>query len=492
MSKKEEEEDTDKLSSLLSEVHLIQPLEQDNNSDQNNILPSNKLASETTADLENELARFRSDWKKDLQVTQNKLEKNQNNEGEISNSLPKNAAVYHEFPKRNTPKNEVDSEGSENVILNDNVCEYEQPENNEDKAKYLFNKGVLLEQQNRHYEAIKFYRMALQIDADIEYKACNVDVPKRKDQKSTEIDTKNVENGTKKDDPDKEKTLYEQFRDLILLENSLCMRNFPQSTTHISDIPIEVLIVILKWVISDQLDMRSLENFSLVCKGFYVCSNDPELWKLICSKIWGRGILLDPKYISWQDMHKKRPRLNFDGAYISKTSYVRSGEQGLDNLYKPWHLVEYYRYLRFFTDKTVIFLTCADEPKNIVTKLNIPKNSGDQNILKGQWNLSGSSIFINIKTKTLSNKPGKYSRKNQGSSKEVIDKEQYFKIELEINSESRSKNNQLKWLSYELDILYKNLSKKVHSKLDLNKVDFPLFYFSRVKSYSKITDLPLN
>ena len=35
-------------------------------------------------------------------------------------------------------------------------------------------------------------------------------------------------------------------------------------------------------------------------------------------------------------------------------SYIRIGEQGLDSFYKPCHLVEYYKYLRFFTDGKII------------------------------------------------------------------------------------------------------------------------------------------
>ena len=38
------------------------------------------------------------------------------------------------------------------------------------------------------------------------------------------------------------------------------------------------------------------------------------------------------------------------GCYISRASYVRAGEQSLDGLYKPYHLVVYYRFLRFFPD----------------------------------------------------------------------------------------------------------------------------------------------
>jgi hypothetical protein len=38
------------------------------------------------------------------------------------------------------------------------------------------------------------------------------------------------------------------------------------------------------------------------------------------------------------------------GVYISRASYIRQGEQSLDSFYSPWHLVEYYRYIRFFPD----------------------------------------------------------------------------------------------------------------------------------------------
>lgn len=38
------------------------------------------------------------------------------------------------------------------------------------------------------------------------------------------------------------------------------------------------------------------------------------------------------------------------GVYISRATYIRQGEQSLDSFYSPWHLVEYYRYIRFFPD----------------------------------------------------------------------------------------------------------------------------------------------
>jgi len=44
------------------------------------------------------------------------------------------------------------------------------------------------------------------------------------------------------------------------------------------------------------------------------------------------------------------------GVYISRATYIRQGEQSLDAFYSPWHLVEYYRYIRFFPDGLLFFL----------------------------------------------------------------------------------------------------------------------------------------
>lgn len=473
MSNNEENEEDDKISNLLSEMHIkVEP-----NNDLN-IIPTNKLALETSKDLEQELTKFRNEWKNEV-LSKGKESKT----GETESSRPKNIAIYHEFPKRNKP--ELVDESVEALKSETDDCDYEQPIKNEDRAEYLFNKGVLLEQQNRHYEAIKFYRMALQIDPEIEYK-------------SHSISTKKINNVSEPseiilevtpDEPGLESvSLYEQFRTVTLLANRLCEKNFPQTSIHFSDMPIEVVMLILKWVVSDQLDMRSLENFSSVSKGFYVCGKDPELWRLACTKIWGHGNLPIQSYNGWRHMYLNRPRLNFDGAYISKTSYVRAGEQ--ESFYDPWHLVEYYRYFRFFPNGTVIFLTCADEPKITVSKLYA--FSSDQNILKGTWYINGSRIIIDIKRTVLKKYTNRYSRKQAINPKDNVDRDQTFKIELEIESEKRRLNNQLRWINYEIDILYKALNKKSHSKMDVNKVDFPLLYFSRVKSYTKATNSTLN
>lgn len=55
-----------------------------------------------------------------------------------------------------------------------------------------------------------------------------------------------------------------------------------QKTLHISCLPMEVLFYIFKWVVTCDLDLRSLEMCSLVCRAFYLCCRDSEIWRLAC------------------------------------------------------------------------------------------------------------------------------------------------------------------------------------------------------------------
>lgn len=62
----------------------------------------------------------------------------------------------------------------------------------------------------------------------------------------------------------------------------LCAPKFEQKTTHISELPVEIIFYILRWLVSSDLDLKELEAFSAVCRGFYLCARDPEIWRLAC------------------------------------------------------------------------------------------------------------------------------------------------------------------------------------------------------------------
>lgn len=136
---------------------------------------------------------------------------------------------------------------------------------------------------------------------------------------------------------------------------------------------------IFRWVVSSDLDMRALEQLSLVCRGFYICARsaplssetaclltacfsldlplkildqeilshccctrdkviksqfcafgfhsvlnlffkflfrDPEIWHLACVRVWGRNCTKVVPFKSWREMFLRRPRVRFDGNYM--------------------------------------------------------------------------------------------------------------------------------------------------------------------------------
>ncbi|KAM5326017.1 F-box only protein 9 isoform 3-T3 [Glossophaga mutica] len=252
----------------------------------------------------------------------------------------------------------------------------------EEKARELFLKAVEEEQNGALYEAIKFYRRAMQLVPDIEFKITYTRSP----------DGDGVGNSYIEDNDDDSKMadLLSYFQQQLTVQESLlklCQPELESSQAHISVLPMEVLMYIFRWVVSSDLDLRSLEQLSQVCRGFYICARDPEIWRLACLKVWGRSCIKLVPYTSWREMFLERPRVRFDGVYISKTTYIRQGEQSLDGFYRAWHQVEYYRYIRFFPDGHVMMLTTPEEPQSIVPRLRT-RNARTDAVLLGHYRLS--------------------------------------------------------------------------------------------------------
>lgn len=140
---------------------------------------------------------------------------------------------------------------------------------------------------------MRMYRRAVQLDPDIEFKMYD----KLKAQSTTvESIQVNTNPNTNDDDAEEEE---EDLRDVDLVkrfQTSIANGNgklFESNTEkgviategiHISCLPTEILLYILRWVVSSNLDLRSLEQCAMVCKGFYLCARDEEIWRLACCK----------------------------------------------------------------------------------------------------------------------------------------------------------------------------------------------------------------
>lgn len=364
------------------------------------------------------------------------------------------------------------------------------PHNVEDKAKVYFQMGVEYENEGKLYEAIQYYRRAVQLVPDIELRIFQQTTPQAEvlseDEVPDELDEVDEE-------LDEEEIPYQPGTDLMahLLIVSLkrtkiplCTPQHPTNATHISQLPMEIFLYILKWVVSSHLDMRSLEMCSRVCRGFYICCRDQEIWRTACTRVWGLkcgGVGVTNCYPSWRDMFIKRPRLCFEGCYISKTTYIRHGENSFqDQFYRPWHLVEYFRYLRFFPDGRVLSLTTPEAPVSSVSLLKTrtppPRHPP---VFVGYYRLSDSTVSI-----VLMPGPDKLRSKSNSNNQTHT-----FHLELEITTYKKRLHGQLVWRGY--SVFTRRNGIETNTPFELPPARYPPFWFSRVKSYSSETNQPL-
>lgn len=411
-------------------------------------------SSSSSPPLEEQLSNFRQQWKEELMSTKD-------GEGQVAHG-------------RGRRRRKSSSLGENSSSL-------------EDKAYSLFMQGVHAERDGLMFEAIKFYRQAVQLVPDIENKIQNI--TGFEDYESEEDSEGSVYEG---DEDDSINQLSSQLSEMNI--NSIrvsCEKEFPQKGKHISALPIELLLLVFRWVVASHLDLRSLEQLSMVCRGFYVCARDVEIWRLVCQRIWGRGVYLTKDYPAWRQMFLERPHLRFDGVYICRTTYFRQGEQSfIDQFYRPWHIVEYYRYIRVFPDGVIMMLTSPEQPKDVVSKLRW-KSASVEGILKGHYRLVDnilSGVLQREKPKDSEGSYQRFKRRNRNNNVSGV-KEQTFHVEFNLTGPGRCNNTKLEWLHYSCETWYSASTVASVSEFDLSS--FHPLIFSRVKSYTRAAVLPL-
>ncbi|XP_057651271.1 F-box only protein 9 [Diorhabda carinulata] len=408
---------------------------------------------------EDDLSSFREQWQKEIQST-------------------KNNQTEEQFRK-------VPTTSENNVYNNVDLKTTNQDDDNE-RATRLFLKGIEMENSGKLYEAIQYYKQAVQIVPDVEYLLHKKSKMKLK-QDSLEREVNIKENtdvndvSTDDDEDNKDEEIYVRLQRKVSNKSTLCLPKQPKRGIHIGQMPFEVILYILKWVVSEHLDMRSLEMFSRVCRGFYVCARDPEIWRIACMRIWGVNCGSSPgDYKTWRNMFIDRPRVNFNGCYISKTTYIRNGENSFqDQFYRPWYLVAYYRYLRFYPDGTVIMLTSADEPSQ---SINLLKNKNVRDpVLSGYYRLKDDKIMLVIQ-RHVKNAQTDYKRDHKKQDA-MNKKEIVFNMEFQIKSK-RKKHDQLHWSHYSIATRGRGIPESI-TNFDLYGSRYPPLVFSRVKSYTE-------
>jgi len=372
--------------------------------------------------------------------------------------------------------------------------------NAENKATNLYLKGVKHEQSGDMVEAIRHYKQAIKLVPNIEELMYAARVAPVSSSNVDKVAAKLGSVALREDSNDNETNencdITDLFSKLVRIfeeDGQICTPFEEPKMTHISSLPREIIVVLLKWIISTDLDLNSLEKLASVCRGFYVCCRHIELWKLACAKMWKSGCG-DPQthgYTGWREMYILRARPYFNGCYISKTSYSRAGENSFQDVnYKPWHLVSYFRYLRFFACGSALMLTTSDSPQNVVTYLK--KDWDRSNLAKGSYSLQDNIMTAVFKKKAATAEPlSRFRRKkDQNNNTGSTVAEQIFYAEIEVVPKKHRRNCILSWRRYSVETVYLN-GARTTTELEVQSSRFPYFSFSPVRSYITESNRPL-
>jgi F-box protein 9 len=187
---------------------------------------------------------------------------------------------------------------------------------------------------------------------------------------------------------------------------------------------------------------------------------------------------------SWQRMFRQRPRIRFNGCYISTVNYMRSGQASPNQVTwaTPVHIVTYYRYLRFFRDGTAISLLTTTEPADVVhhlTREALALHAGGANphlpsdvmrqALRGRWRLARAPDSPGALPASIE---GDVTVETEGVSKYI------YRLDLALGTAGKStRNNKLAWKGF-----------YSYNPLTDDWAEFTMryskpFFFSRVRSY---------
>lgn len=191
-------------------------------------------------------------------------------------------------------------------------------------------------------------------------------------------------------------------------------------------------------------------------------------------------LLVPHTYPTYRALFQRRPRVRFNGCYISTVNYTRAGQASPTSITwnSPIHIVTYYRYLRLLRDGTCISLLTTSEPSDVVPYLyteHMHKHHGAlpsapmKDALLGRWRLTGPEI----RGEDEAEKEGTLIVETAGATPKYM-----YKMVLSLGSAGRgAKNNKLSWQGY-----------WSYNRLTDDWGEFGLkndraFYWSRVKSY---------
>jgi len=367
------------------------------------------------------------------------------------------------------------------------------------EADKFYLTGIKHEKAGKLDKAVSCYRRALKCDENVEARIRSYDATMNRIQPSTSQLVMDVGESHKY-----EEDLVDQLSAFSLVQSD---------RLNLVNLPTEVLLIIFRHVVSKHLDLASYCSLARTCRRFYVIGNDVTLCRLMCSQAFKKSskLLQGNKDIFLKMLkHEAYPRT--DGCYMSKVSYFREGDPTvMSPYYSPFQCVVYYRYIRFFPDGTVYYVTTNSEPEMVVPKLtsltnfaspNYQVRHGRYDVTKKKYSMEegkeNSEIFdeeeetrVSLFLKnhnpvilTSQSTPQRRGRRhNDNSEQKYVMTEAEFYLELALSSNRKKRLHKMKWRDSVVKMMFGQVNPRIiEEKIKLNN-QHPPFYFRRVASY---------
>jgi F-box protein 9 len=412
-----------------------------------------------------------------------------------------------------------------------------------------YEKAVEKETQGSLGDSVKLYRKAFRLDANVHqayknkhFPASSFPPPKPKPQEpnssNAPVTVPNTAHHSLKGLPSSVQSLLEEFSSLSIQGEPPLTELSPPPPCPIASIPDELLVEILLYVALQ--DVASFARLAQVCKRLaYLVMTEERIWKRISlgsefgfaamHYTWacqmdgtplgddGEGgyilggddaseeedldqtpptistaltpLLVPSIYPTYRTLFRLRPRIRFNGCYISTVNYTRAGASSptVTSWNTPIHIVTYYRYLRFFRDGTCISLLTLSEPADVIPYLHpeyVHKNHGSlpsapmKDALWGRWRLSGPALPVAPAGSTSAdNKSGVEPEGTLHVETDGATPKYIYKMALSVAGGNRTKNNKLNWQGYW------SYNKLIDDWAEFVMKNYRPFYWSRVKSY---------
>jgi F-box protein 9 len=445
---------------------------------------------------------------------------------------------YHEVPEKETGRKTGDAEYGISKIP-------EEPTT----ALDHYEKAVEREGQGSLGDSVALYRKAFRMDPDVQdlfkkkhYSALSASAakPANSNPSNAPVTVPNTAHHSLTALPPTVSELITNFTGLSIPGATAPTEFSPAPPCPISEIPDEILThILLNLAI---MDIASFARTAQVCKRLaYLVLTEDSIWKrIVHGPEYGLGgmhykyactedgdpisafslddtntdfslidtapmvepeskiqpiLSLTPQYPTYRIMLRHRPRLRFQGCYISTVNYTRPGHANSMRWNTPILIVTYYRYLRFYRDGTVISLLTTHEPTEVVPYLSKEYLHRETTTLPhgvmrdavgGRWRLGGDPFSLSSSYSPLTH-PTIMKTYEDGDLSEghlhietpgVVPKYMY-KMHLSLQSAGKAgpRNNKLAFVGY----WSKNRLTDDWGEFEL-KHD-KAFYWSRVKSW---------